>query len=717
MTHVFSLEVDHDGIAYITFDDTTESLNKLKTETVQELEGIISQLAERHDIKAMILASHKEGCFVAGADLKEISKTFTQPELADAIIERGHKLLNSIAALPFPTIALINGICLGGGTELSLAFNYRLATDHPKTAIALPEVTLGIMPGWGGTQRAPRLIGLQTALTMILTGKRYSAKEAFKVHLVDRVVPWPFAREEAIAFAHEVATSKGSKKVLKRRQRPMLSTWLLEKNPLGRHLLFSQAEKQLVKKTKGFYTAPFAALKVLKETASLPLDKGLQREREIFVESIPVAFAQAPNLVGLFFAQEAAKKDPGTTADVKAKAIKSAAVLGAGTMGSGIIWLLSNGDIPVRFKEADEERIAKGYGAVHDTYDLYVRKLRKLKPDIANLKFHGVSGTTDFSGMQNADIVVEAALEDLEFKKGLLVELEQKVSPEAIIATNTSSLPVTELAKVLKRPERFIGMHFFNPVPRMPLVEVVPGPQTSPQTVATVVALCKKLDKTPLVVKDVPGFLVNRIVVPGVGESFYLLQEGVEMERLERVMLEFGMPMGPFVLADEIGNDVTYKVGRSFEAAYGDRMRVSELAKEMYDEGLYGRKVGKGFYIYNGSKSTPNKRVKKMIKKLSTGRTSDISDQVIVERTIFLMVNEAARCLEEGVVSSPAYVDLAMVLGTGFPPFRGGILRYADSLGISHVVTQLQIFAKSYGSRYAPCNRLLEMQRAGKNFY
>ncbi len=716
MTSVFNLEVDQEGIAFITFNDTSEPLNTMKSSTVDELEAIVHRLAERHDIKAMILASSKEGCFVAGADLKEIGRTFVEPEKGEVLVDKGHSLLNAIAALPFPTIALINGVCLGGGTELSLAFTYRIATDHPKTAIALPEVTLGIMPGWGGTQRTPRLIGLQEALTMILTGKRYKAKDAYKVHLVDRVVPWPFAREEAIAFAHDIFTKKGRKEVLKRRKRPWLSTWLLEKNPLGRRLLLSQAEKQVFKKTKGFYTAPFAALKTLRETAGLSLEQGLRREREIFTESMRVAFAQAPNLVALFFAQESVKKDPGTTADVKAEPIHHAGVLGAGTMGAGIIWLLSYHDIAVRFKEADDQMVAKGYGTIHDTYDLYVKKLRKLKPDAANLKFHGVSGTTDFSGFGNVDIVIEAALEDIEFKKKLLAELEQHISPETIIATNTSSLSVTELAKALQHPERFIGMHFFNPVPRMPLVEVVPGAQTSPQTVATVVALCKELDKTPLVVKDVAGFLVNRIVVPGVGEGLFLLQEGIEMARLEKVMLDFGMPMGPFLLADEIGNDVTYKVGKSFEAAYGERMKVSELATEMYNEGLFGRKVGKGFYVYSGKDSTPNKRIEKLIKK-HEGTTSDISDQVILERCLFLMVNEAARCLEEGVVANPAYLDLAMVMGTGFPPFRGGLLRYADSVGIGHIVSQLEVFTKSYGIRYAPCDRLLEMARNGQKFY
>lgn len=716
MTDLFSLNVDNDGIAYVAFDAPDETLNTLSSKALDALDKVIADLSHRHDVKAMILASHKEGCFVAGADLKEINKTFSHPEQAEKLIQKGHAVLDRIAALPFPTIALINGICVGGGTELALAFTYRVATDHPKTAIALPEVTLGIMPGWGGTQRSIRLIGLRNGMTMVLSGKHYKPKDAFKVHLVDAVVPWPFAREEAIAFAHDILTDSGRKQVLKRRKLPWLSTLLMEGNPLGRKLLFYLAEKGIFKKTKGQYTAPFAAIRTLRETAVMPLDKGLQREREIFTESMTGAFLQAPNLVGLFFAQEAVKKDSGASGSVTAKTINSAGVLGAGTMGSGIAWLISYKDIPVRFKEADWERVGKGYGAIHDTYDLYVRKLRKLKPDAANLKFHRVSGAVDFSGLSGADLIIEAALEDSEFKKGLLADVEGHVPLDAIIATNTSSLPVSDLATALKRPERFIGIHFFNPVPRMPLVEVIPGEQTSQQTIATAVAFCKKLDKVPIVVKDVPGFLVNRILMPGVIEGMHMLQEGVDMERLDKVMADFGMPMGPFLLADEIGNDVIYKVGMILENAYGERMQVPGLAKAMNDEGLFGKKVGKGFYLHKGKQPKPNGRVKRLLKKLTEEKEA-VSDLFILERSLFAMVNEASRCLEEGVVANPTYLDLALVMGTGFPPFRGGLLRYADSVGIPHIVSQLQLFSKSYGNRFVPCETLLEMQRTGATFY
>ncbi|MDP1835717.1 MAG: 3-hydroxyacyl-CoA dehydrogenase NAD-binding domain-containing protein [Chlamydiales bacterium] len=715
MSDIVTLNMDSDGVAHIVFNDPEEQLNTLSPRTLEAIDEAITDLSHRHDVRALIFSSGKEGCFIAGADLRQISKVFPQPSLAKPLIAQGQNLFNKIAALPFPTIAVINGVCLGGGLELALAFTYRIATDHSKTVLALPETTIGIMPGWGGTQRAPRLVGLQNGLSMIVSGKQHNPKEAYKMHLVDAVVPWPFAEEEAIAFAHDVLTPAGQKKVLKRRNRSWMATWLVEKNPIGRALLFHAVRKQVLKKTKGHYPAPMVAIRTIEETYTLPLDKGLERETENFINGLSLSFVQAPNLVGLFFAQEAIKKDFGS--DAQPRTIKSAGVLGAGAMGSGITWLMTFKDIPTRFKEANWEAVAKGYSSIYDTYGVYVKKLRKLKPDLANYKFHLASGTTDFSGFQAADIVIEAVVEDLDIKKQLLTELEANLSEHAIIATNTSSLSVSALSSVLERPERFIGMHFFNPVSRMPLVEVVPGPQTSADTIATVIALCRRLDKVPLVVKDVPGFLVNRIFVMAALEAMHLLQEGVEMEHLEKIMLDFGMPMGPFELSDEVGIDVTYKVAVIFEGAYGERARMPPLLKAMYEDNLWGRKVGKGFYVYKGSDKKPNKQVKKLAKKFRKDDAVAITDETIIERMLYVMVNEASRCLDEEVVAKPEYVDLAMVMGTGFPPFRGGLLRYADSIGTVSVVDKLRQFAQTYGSRFAPSDRLLEMQANGSTFY
>jgi 3-hydroxyacyl-CoA dehydrogenase/enoyl-CoA hydratase/3-hydroxybutyryl-CoA epimerase len=716
MNKAVSLDVAADGIATITIDVPGQALNTLSRQTLDEIDRTVGEIEQRSDVKVVIFRSGKEGSFIAGADLKEIGNVFRQEGLAEALISHGHQVFSRIAALPVPTIALVNGVCLGGGMEFALACTYRVATDHPKTALGLPETSLGIIPGWGGTQRAPRLVGLANGVSMILTGKRYKPKDALKIHLVDRVVPFPFAQQQAASFAREVITDRGRKKVLASRRRPWLRSFLLEGNPIGRAVLFRQARQEVLKKTKGHYPAPLVALDLIKRTQGLSLEEGLIKEREAFVEATPAAFAVAPNLVGLFFGQEALKKDPGVIADVSAQPVTRAAVIGAGVMGAGIIWALADKEIPVTFKEANWEGVAKGYGTIHGTFDLYVRKLRKVTPDQANLRFHFVRGTVDLSGMAQADIVIEAAVEDLELKKKLLIDLESHVRDDTIIATNTSSLPIDELASVLKHPERFIGMHFFNPVTRMPLVEVIPGAQTNAQTIATTVALVKRLDKTPLVVKDVPGFLVNRIVVPVMTEALLLLQEGVEMERIEKIITSFGMPMGPFELADEVGNDVTYKVARILEKAYGDRVKVPQLLQMMYDEKLLGRKVGAGFYVYKGSKKWPNKRVKKLLKKIEKKDTL-ISDETVQARIIYGMMNEAARCLEEGVVSKASHLDLALVMGAGFPPFRGGILRYADTVGVPKVVEALNTLSQTYGSRFQPSSLLIKMQQTNASFY
>lgn len=716
MNDAVTLQVEVDGVAIVTIDVPNQALNTLSRVTVDQLDKVVGQIAERSDVKAVIFRSGKEGSFIAGADLREIGNVLRDESLAKALINHGHEVFNRLAALPMPTIALVNGICVGGGLEFALACSHRVATDHPKTALGLPETTLGIIPGWGGTQRAPRLIGLENGLSMILTGKRYRPKDALKMHLVDRVFPYPFALEQTIAFAHEVATEKGRQKVLASRRRPWLHSFLLEGNPLGRALLFRQSRKEVLKKTKGNYPAPLVALDLIKRTHSLPLEEGLKKEREAFVEATPAAFAVAPYLVGLFFDQEALKKNPGIVLEASSKPLNRAAVIGAGVMGAGIIWSFADKGIPVTFKEASRESVARGYQTVHSTFDLYQHKLRKLTADQANLRFHLVRGSTDFSGMREVDIVIEAAVEDMELKKKLLVDLEAHVSPETVIATNTSSLSVSELATVLKHPERFIGMHFFNPVTRMPLVEIIPTPHTNSQTIATAVATVKRFDKTPLVVKDKAGFLVNRIVVPGMIEVILMLQEGVDMARIERLVVDFGNPMGPFELSDEVGNDVTYKASKNLEAAYGPLIAAPALLKAMYEEKLLGRKVGAGFYVYNGKKKSPNKQVQKLLKRIKTEHKV-ISDETICKRFVYGMINESALCLEEGIVSKAQYLDLALVLGAGFPPFRGGILHYADSVGVPQVVDTLSELADKYGRRFQPARLLVQMKETDARFY
>lgn len=715
MDNAFKLSVDNEGIASLVFDLPGEKVNKFTASVMEELEKILDEVAQDKKIKLMTIASGKEDIFIAGADLHSFEPIFKDPSLGAKIITTGHRVFNKLQNLSFPTVALIQGACLGGGMEMALACTYRVVSDNPKTQLGLPEVTLGIIPGWGGTQRMPRLVGLMEGLPIVLGGKPVKANKAVKIKLADAIYAEAFFDEGVKQFIKQCLTAEGAKKIREKRKLHGLQHILFESNPAGRALVYKMAEKDVVKRTKGHYPAPLVALNLIKETYSLPLTEGLAKEEKTFVDKLTTAFSVAPNLIHLFFVSEALKKDKGVSGDVKPLNISSVGVIGSGTMGSGITWLFSNKDIPVRMKDIDWQALAKGFGAISSIYAKGVKE-KKLKADEASLKFHHISGTTDYSGFKDQDLVIEAAVESLELKHQILKELEGVLRPNAIIASNTSSLKISDMESVLKHPERFIGMHFFNPANKMPLVEVVASDKTSPEAIATAVDICKKLGKTPIVVKDCPGFLVNRIFIMGANELIRMYQEGVDHERLDKMMLDFGMPMAPFILADEVGNDVGYKVSKIFEEAYGPRMEAPKLLKMMYDNKLYGKKNGKGFYLYEGKKTKFNPEVDKLRKSLNEPSKS-VSDSDLRDRVFLLMINEASRCLEENIVANAASLDMAMVMGIGFPPFRGGLLRYADELGADYVVNGLNRLKDLYGDRFTPSKLLVDMQRDHKTFF
>lgn len=714
----FRFTVDNQGIGRLVFDLPGEKINKFSLPVLKELEGHLDAAAANPEIKLLAISSAKEGIFIAGADLHSFEPMATDPSHVEVMIETGHRVFNKLASLPFPSVALINGACLGGGMEMSLACTYRLASDHPKTLLGLPEVTLGIIPGWGGTQRMPRLVGLLEGLPLILTGKPVKANKAWKIKLIDALVAAEFFEARSEEFLKRCLTSEGRKQIAARRKLKGLKHLIFEANPVGRSFVFYRAEKDVVSKTKGHYPAPLVALKLIKETITLPLKEGLIREIVTFKKSVPDAFANAQHLINLFFVQEALKKDAGFSYEGKSRKIEAAGVIGAGIMGSGIAWLFTNKDIPVRMKDIDWTAVGKGMGAAYGIYAKMVKD-RRLKSSEASLKYHKLSGSIDYSGFNKCDLVVEAAVESLELKHQILRELESVVSKSTIIGTNTSSLKVSDMSAVMQNPERLVGMHFFNPANKMPLVEIVASERTSPEVVVTAVDICRKLGKTPIIVKDCPGFLVNRIFVTGANEVMRLYEEGVNFHKLETIMLNFGMPMSPFILADEVGNDVGYKVSKAFEQAYGSRMSAPKIVTAMYEHKLLGKKSGKGFYIYEkNGKKRPNPEVEKLRQGVAVGNVSkDLNDTIIRERIFFIMINEAARCLEENVIENPSYLDMAMIMGIGFPPFRGGLLRYADSLGVGYVVDQLKRFQEQYGERFAPSGRLLEMAKQNKGFY
>lgn len=711
----FQLNVNPEGIGELKFNLANEKVNKFSLQVLAELEIALDEVKKNSLIKLLKFTSGKANSYIVGADLHALEAVFNEPEKAKEMILTGHRVFNKLAALPFPTLAIINGACLGGGCEFALRCTYRAAIDHAKTQIALPEVNLGIYPGWGGTQTLPRLIGLTEGLNFILTGKPLSAYQAWRLHLVDALIPEAFQEAKEKEFIAEILTKKGHKKVLQRRSHKPLLQKMLDNNSIGRAILYAQAEKKILEKTKGHYPAPLIALKLIKETYHLPLQAGLEKEAETFLANVPQGFTQAKVLISLFFTQEALKKETGAPPETAILPIRYAAVIGAGTMGSAVAWLLSMHGIITRLKDVSWEILGKGMGTIRALYNKNI-KANKITSNQAELGFQLVSGTVDHSGISHANLAIEAATENLELKKRIFQDLESVVSETAIIATNTSSLSINVMAEALKHRERFIGMHFFNPVSKMPLVEIVPGAYTSPEVIATAMNFCRKLGKTPILIKDCPGFLVNRIFLAGANEIMRMLEEGYAIEELNKVSLDFGMPMGALELADEVGLDVLYKVSDVLEKGYGERMHPSKLVELMVNEGFIGKKSGKGFYIYKGSSKTRNAAVTHLLQ-LVGRQTLHLPQEDILPRFLYLMINEAARCLEEGIISCPEFLDMALIMGIGFPPYHGGLLRYADRVGTAHVLTTLELLQTKHGMRFMPCKLLQKMGKDNKGFY
>lgn len=717
MTTTLTLNIEKNGVANLIFDLPNEKINKLSADVLAELEKALNVIDGNKGIRVLVITSHKDDIFIAGADINEI-KDITTPEDALEKVSRGQNILTKIAQLKIPTIAVIDGACLGGGLELALACKYRVAIANPKTSLGLPEVNLGIIPGFGGTQRLPQLVGLQESLKIILTGKPVDANKAFKIGLVDDIIREEFLTEKLGHFVTEILKNGEQNCYLQRRAEGKSKRFFFEKLLLGKYIIFYVARKDLYEKTKGQYPAPFYALEVIKRTYGKTYGtRGYKTELEAFCELAVGDISK--NLIEIFFTSEALKKDSGIENSIAATDVKNAALLGAGVMGGGIAWLFANNNINIRIKDITQNAIALGYNQIVKVFN-QLKKIRKITPEQANIKISNVSAGLDFTGFDTAQVVIEAVVENMAVKKRILAEAESYVSADAIIASNTSSLSISEMAHSLQNPERFVGMHFFNPVNRMPLVEVIRGKKTSDQAISTIVKLSKKLGKTPIVVKDVAGFLVNRILLPYMNEAAYLLQEGAEIKHVDTLIEKFGMPMGPFILADVVGIDVGVKVAHSLFESYGERMRVATILDEIYNnhKELLGKKVGKGFYIH--SNNQVNRQIDGILSEVRKAKDIHqiyIHDTEILDRCILTMVNEAAKCLEENVVKNARYLDMAMIMGTGFPAFRGGVLRYADSLGIDKVVARLQEFNKKHGARFEVSKLLLEMAQKGQKFY
>ncbi len=704
----FRVEPAEAGAVALVFDHPARTINVLDETALTDLNVALVEV-EGLKPAGVILTSGKSGSFIAGADLQAIG-AITDRDRVLELIQLAHGAFNRLAALPYPTVAAIDGVCLGGGTELALACDSRIAAQEPRTQIGLPETLLGIFPGFGGTTRLPRLIGLAGALDLILTGRSLDARRAEKLGLIARAVPGAWLMDYAQQRLAELA-----KRPARRRRdawrAKSLPSWLLDGNPLGRGLALSKARKATLERTAGHCPAPLAALGVLQKAQGKTLEAGLKLEAEAVSDLVigPVC----KNLVRIFLLSERAKKEPVADAAIKPQPVRTMALVGAGVMGGGIAETVSRAGIGVRLRDLNPAALTHALQTARGLIDERSRRRRGSARD-GDAQMAKILPTLDLTGFGVCDFAMEAVVEDLDVKRPVFGELEGRMRPDALLATNTSSLSVTTLAEGLQHPGRFCGFHFFNPVHRMPLVEVVRGPRTSDATLVSAVALARKLGKTPVVVKDAPGFIVNRILMPYLREAMVLLEEGYRLTEIDASMREFGMPMGPFEVLDEVGLDVANKVAGVLSKAFPDRMDAAPALDALIAAGRLGKKSGRGFYRHRDGQRLPDPKMRELLG-LKRARQAP-SPEILSERMVLAMINEAARCLEDGVAADAGLVDLAMLFGTGFPPWRGGPLRHADSLGLAKVESRLLALRAERGERFAPAGVLARLAAAGGSF-
>ena len=695
-----------DGIAIITIDVPGASVNVLGTPISTELEDLLEHIRNDPSARAVVLISGKPDNFVAGADIEEFMRVASAAEGA-ALARSGQEMIERLERFPKPIVVAIHGACVGLGCELSLACAWRIATDSPKTVIGLPEVQIGVLPGTGGCQRLPRLIGVRAALDIILAGKTERAAKAFKIGLVDELVPPSILRSVALAAADRLARNGPA-------DRKKRGSLLLERNPLGRMLVYSTARKTVLKKTGGNYPAPLAALEAVRTGLEHGMEAGLRKEAELFGELAVGEVSR--NLVRVFFATTSLKKDDGVPAGTASpRPVRRLGIVGAGFMGAGIAGTaVAQAGVEARLKDSDLPRVGKGLAAATEILkgQLTRRRITRFEYD---RKAALLSGGWGFSGFERADVVIEAVFEDLDVKRRVMHDLEEAVRPETILASNTSTIPIGSIAEGAKHPERMLGMHFFSPVDRMPLLEVIPTALTAPVAIATAVQFGRRMGKTVIVVADRPGFWVNRILSPYINEAGLLLSEGVPIEAIDTAMTRFGFPVGPIALLDEVGIDVGQKAGGVMQAAFGERMNPAPGMGKMVEAGRLGRKSGRGFYLYHdGHKTDPDPAAYKL---LGVTPLASVDSGDIERRLVYIMLNEAAMAAAEGVVRSPRDGDVGAIFGIGYPPFRGGPLRYIDMLGATRVVQTLEGLAAAHGPRFTPAAGLVDMARQGKRFH
>jgi len=694
-----------EGVAVFKIDNPP--VNQMSPQLGEDFREAITEAFGDDDVKAIVITGTGKN-FIAGADITQLQKVKDRDEIFQIALGAA-QFLSSIEVGPKPVVAAINGNCLGGGLETAMACHYRVAANGVN--LGQPEVQIGLIPGAGGTQRLPRLIGLPNAMEMITVGKLIKADKAYSRGLVDEVVEANQLLDAALKAAGRFVRGDLNQQLRMTRNRNERIPSFSEKIALVNYSKFTAAQK-----AKG-YIAPFKAIEAIEEGLSYDIEADIEKEVGLFADCAVSEVAK--NLIGIFLNTRAAGRLP-RIEGVGPAEIKKVAMLGGGVMGSGIVSVLLKGGFEAVLWDINDEAIEKGIASVRKTFDYPIKKKKMTETDLDNMIGNQLTTTTSLEDTKEVDLVIEAVPEDMKVKQDIWKKLERICPDHTIFATNTSALPITEMAEILLDPGRMIGLHFFNPAHRMQLLEVICAEKTSDQTLATSVTFAKAMKKTPIVVNDGPGFYVSRQLGGLFGGAVHLSADGVDGAVMEAAMLDFGMPMGPATLADLTGIDINYHVGKTFERRLGERYKVHPLTEVVYRTGCYGRKTGAGYFDYAGEEPVPNQKVVEAVQqylKDNEVTPREMSKQEIVDIMLALGINEAALMMEEGICDRPQDMDLAMIYGTGFPPYRGGILRYADAWGIKNVYEKLVELEKKYGLRFRPANLVKEMADSGKRFY
>jgi len=706
-----TVKMIEDGIAELNFNLDGESVNKFNRVTLEDLKAATAAIKGNSDVKGVLVTSGKD-CFIVGADITEFGDAFKLPE--EEIVEwilSGNEIFNTIEDLPVPTLTAINGIALGGGFEMCLSTDFRVMSEKAK--VGLPEVKLGLMPGFGGTVRLSRVIGADNAIEWICMGAENRADKALKMGAVDAVVAPEALREQSIAMLKSAIAGE-----LNYEARRAVKTGKGLLNSMESMMVFETAKGFVKGQTKGHYPAPIEAIKVMQKHHNLTRDKALAVEAKGFAKLAKTTESQA--LIGLFNNDQLLKKKA-KEYDAIAKPTNKAAVLGAGIMGGGIAYISALKGTPILMKDIAEAGIELGLNEANKLLSKRVER-KKMKPLQMGEALNRIRPTLSYAEFGDVDVVVEAVVENPKVKGIVLAEVEGHVNENTIVASNTSTISIDFLAKSVKRPENFLGMHFFNPVHMMPLVEIIRGEKTSDEAVATTVAYAKKMGKTPVVVNDCPGFLVNRVLFPYFGGFAALLKDGADFRQVDKVMEKFGFPMGPAYLMDVVGIDTGKHANDVMAEGFPERMKAdfTSAMDVLFENGFYGQKNNKGFYTYvEDKKGKPKKVFDESILELLApvlGEAREFDAEEIIARCMIPMCNEVVRCLEEGIVDTAAEADMALVFGVGFPPFRGGALRYIDTVGLANFV-ELADKYKDISPLYHVTDKMREMAANGESYF